>query len=369
MIMKHLKFYIVALLSLVASPGLVHAQDSSVLPPGKVQAFIVVGDVELVAADGTSAPLKRGQTFEEGNIVKAGAGAQALLVFSNGATMKVLQNCQLSVDEFKQAPFDDQAEGTFLRLSKDPSKSTTSLDLRNGTLQGEVKQLNQAAGSTFTVKTPAGSAGVRGTIISMSVVRNAAGQVIGITCNCVVGNMAFTPSSAVTSGTNAAAAGTTQTVTNTNVAVGTGASLVVTLTVDPTTGAITGGGISGTALATATAQAMADAVVETVNQAKADNNIAPQPPPTINVTAAPVVTTTNSNGTTTTSTVVQNTNATLSSPTPDTQTSGTATIAASPVTVVTTTTTTTGTTTTTTVTPPLPPPPTNPSTSSSGGST
>jgi hypothetical protein len=322
-----------ALMLLFVFPRILRAEESAVMSPGKVQAFIVQGDIQLVAKDGTSAPLKRGETFTEGSIVKAGAGAQALLVFSNGATMKVLQNCQLSVDEFKQAPFDEQAEGTFLRLSKDPSKSTTSLDLRNGTLQGEVKQLNQAAGSTFTVKTPAGSAGVRGTIISMSVVRNAAGQVIGITCNCIVGNMAFTPSAVVTSGTNAAAANSTQTVTNTNVAVGAGASLVVSVTVDPNTGVITGGGISGSAMATATTQALADAVVETINQAKADNNIAPQPPPTITVTQAPVATTTTSNGTTTTSTVVQNSNVTLT-PTTETQSSGTVTYSSSPTVIV-----------------------------------
>jgi hypothetical protein len=341
-----------ALLSLVASPGLLHAQGNTAMAPGKVQAFIVAGNVSLVAKDGTTTPLKRGQTFEEGNIVKAGPGSQALLVFSNGATMKVLENCQLSVDQFQQAKFDETAEGTFLRLSKDPSKSTTTLDLRNGTLQGEVKQINAAAGSTFTVNTPAGSAGIRGTIISMSVIRNSQGQVIGISCNCVVGNMAFTPSATVAKGTQAGAANTTQTVTNTTsgVDVGTGASLVVTLTVDPVTGAITGGGISGSAMATATAQAMANAVVETINQAKSDNNIAPQPAPTITVTAAPVATVTSSNGTTTTSTVVQNTSVTIT-PTTTTQASGDASYSSSPpVTVTTTTTSTTGTTTTTTAT-------------------
>jgi hypothetical protein len=285
MIMKHLKFYVMALLSLMTTSGMLHAQGSAAMSPGKVQAFIVQGDVQLIAKDGTAAPLKRGQTFEEGNIVKAGPGSQALLVFSNGATMKVLENCQLSVDEFKQAKFDETAEGTFLRLSKDPSKSTTTLDLRNGTLQGEVKQLNQAAGSKFTVNTPAGSAGIRGTIVSMSVVRNAQGQVVGITCNCIIGNVAFTPSAAVASGTTGGAG--TQTVTNTNVDVGSGATMAVTLTVDPATGIITGGAITGAGLPTATAQVLANALTETVNQAKADNNIAPQPAPTITISQPP----------------------------------------------------------------------------------
>ena len=324
MTMKHLKFYVMALLSLVAAPGLVHAQGNAAMGPGQVQAFIVAGNVTLVAKDGTSTPLKRGQTFTEGNIVKAGPGSQALLVFSNGATMKVLENCQLSVDEFQQAKFDEAAEGTFLRLSKDPSKSTTSLDLRNGGLQGEVKQLNAAAGSTFTVNTPAGSAGIRGTIISMSVIRNTAGQVVGITCNCVVGTMAFTPSAAVASSGGTGAPGTTTTTTTnttSGVSVGTGASLVVQLTVDPTTGAITGGGISGSAMSTATTQALANAVVETINQARSDNNIAAQPAPTITVTQAPVATVTSSNGTTSTAPVTTNANVTIT-PTTTTQAPG-----------------------------------------------
>jgi hypothetical protein len=339
--MKHLKFYVIALLSLIATPGLLQAQAMS---PGKVQAFIVQGDVQLVAKDGTASPLARGQQFEEGSVVKAGPNGMALLVFSNGATMKVLQSCQLSIDKFQQASFDEGAEGTFLRLSKDPSKSTTTLDLRNGTLQGEVKQLNQAAGSTFTVNTPAGSAGIRGTIVSISVVRNAAGQIVGITCNCVTGAVAFTPSTSVGAGTGA---GTTTTANNTNVSnvsVGTGASLVVQLTVDPTTGQITGGAISGSAMATATNQALADALVETINTAKTQAGLAAQPPPVINVTQAPVAT--DSNGTS--APVTQNTAVTLS-PTATTQASGTATYSSSPTVTVNSNNPTTGSSTTTNV--------------------
>jgi hypothetical protein len=296
---------------------------------GKVQAFIVQGDVQLVAKDGTAQPLARGKIFEEGSVVKAGPRGLALLVFSNGATIKVLQNCQLSIDQFQQAAFDEQAEGNFLRLSKDPSKSTTTLDLRNGTLQGEVKQLNQSAGSTFTVNTPAGSAGIRGTIISMTVVRNAAGQIVGIACNCVVGNVAFAPSTSIAAGTGAGTTTTAANVNVSNVSVGQGASLVVQLTVDPTTGVISGGAISGSAMATATAQNLADALEDTVNTAKTQAGLAPQPPPVITVTQAPVAT--NSDGTTTT--VLQNAAVTIT-PTTTTAAPGNVTYSQSPIIVI-----------------------------------
>jgi hypothetical protein len=123
---------------------------------GLLQAFIVAGDVQLIDQDGYAAPLYRGETFTEGNTIKAGPGAQALIVFSNGTTMKVLANCSVKVTQYRQAQFNEQAEGTFLRLSRDPSRSTVVLDLLAGGLQGDVKKLNQEADSTFIINTPKG---------------------------------------------------------------------------------------------------------------------------------------------------------------------------------------------------------------------
>src|SRR5262249_46080033 len=146
-------------------------------------------------------------------------------------------NAQLHIDKFQQAPFDEQKEGSFIRLSRDPSQSDTELDLRNGTLQGEVKQLNTAEKSVFNVKTPAGSAGIRGTIVSLTVVRDAADNVASIIANCATGNMAFTPAVNTTVPT---ANGGIQTITNgsANVDVNSGGTISISLT--PTAG----GGLS-----------------------------------------------------------------------------------------------------------------------------
>jgi hypothetical protein len=180
--MKHLKIYISALLALVAGTGLVRADTPG---KGQVQAMIVQGDVSLLDSSGKSTPLNRGDTFEDGNTVVCGPTGNTLLVFSNGATMKVTANGQMTVHQFDQAAFQSGDTGTYMRLSKDPSKSTTVLDLDNGTLAGQVKTLDVAAGSSFTIDTPAGSAGIRGTIVSFTVQRNAAGQVTGVISNCV----------------------------------------------------------------------------------------------------------------------------------------------------------------------------------------
>jgi len=118
---------------------------------GKVQAMIVVGNVTIVSPDGAVSQLKRGQIFQEGTKIVAAKGGNALLVLSNGATMKVKEGTVMNLIKYRQAPFNEQSEGTFLRLSKDPSRSNVLIELENGSFQGEVKRLNKDAGSTFVV--------------------------------------------------------------------------------------------------------------------------------------------------------------------------------------------------------------------------
>jgi hypothetical protein len=148
---------------------------------GWIQAFIVQGDVKLVNPDGTITPLVRGGLFQEGCLVRTGVKSDGLLVLSNGSTIKIEQNSELKFTEFKQAPFDAAAAGgTFLRLTKDPSKSTTVLDLNYGTIQGDIKDLDADAGSTYTLNVPEqsiGLSGSRGEGFSATVERNSAGQI------------------------------------------------------------------------------------------------------------------------------------------------------------------------------------------------
>jgi len=157
-------FFLMSLLAGCASqpPGAAYSYPADApAAPGKITFYIVTGGVQLRAADGTMHPVKRGEQFAEGNTIIAEKGGNALLVFSNGTTLKVLEGTELAVVKFRQAAFDEKAEGTYLRLSKDPSRSNVLLDLRKGTLQGEVKKLNTEAGSSFVVLTPAGAVDVR----------------------------------------------------------------------------------------------------------------------------------------------------------------------------------------------------------------
>ena len=56
-----------------------------------------------------------------------------------------------------------------MRLTRDPSKSTTLLKLHKGSWQGEVKKLNVAAGSTFIIDTPTGLIDLSKPLTSISV--------------------------------------------------------------------------------------------------------------------------------------------------------------------------------------------------------
>jgi hypothetical protein len=133
------------------------------LPSGKIQALVVVGDVRLADAVGHSQVLRKGQIFQADSTIITGAGAGVTLAFSNGATVRVKENSRLSINKFTQAPYDEAREGTFLRLARNPSHSEVVLAVRRGTVEGEVRSLNQAAGSSFRITTPSqGSQDING---------------------------------------------------------------------------------------------------------------------------------------------------------------------------------------------------------------
>jgi hypothetical protein len=183
--MRYPAFYFAAGLCFLLGPGLLQAQTPApVLKDGQIKAFQTSGDVQLQLADGSKRALNKGEIFGDGTIVITGPDGHTLLVLSNGATLKMDPNAQLEIKTYKQEPFDAKAAGgTFIALTKDPSKSITNLNLINGTVSGEVKALDETAGSTFTVDTPAGSADVSRGDISLSVARDAAGQIVNFTAH------------------------------------------------------------------------------------------------------------------------------------------------------------------------------------------
>ncbi len=246
-------------------------REIAAMPLGQIQVGLIQGDVELVDAKGaTSHALKQGEAFTEGNIVKAMPGASALLVFSNGAVVKIFENSQLAVLCFRQDAFDGKREGSFLGLNKEPSKSITELDVREGTILGQVNRLDFANMSRFSVNTPAGSARADGTVFSATIFRNHAGQVTAVIFNSLYGNAIFHPVDAVTAILETLA---DRAWVALDVNISTGWQMQVNLTVDPVAGTVVGGGASCANIGRNAAIAIISSLYESINAARQLNDL------------------------------------------------------------------------------------------------
>lgn len=133
-----------------------HAQTE----PGQILAARVDGQVLKLAPDGTSVPLNAGDKLNETDIITTGKDSSVVLVFMNGSSVKLAAESRLAIDEFKMDPFAGDIEPS--KLQGEPTVSRTTLNLSYGEMVGDVKKLN--ASSSYSIKTPVGAAGIRGTI-------------------------------------------------------------------------------------------------------------------------------------------------------------------------------------------------------------
>jgi hypothetical protein len=132
---------------------------------GAIKAANVRGDVKKVnLKDKSEVALRNGDTLIQDHAIVSGAGdSSVILVFANGSTVRVGHSSRLEIREFMMDPL--QADiSNVAALTSEPTVSRTDLRLEFGEMVGNVKTLNRAAGSTFSVSTPAGAAGIRGTM-------------------------------------------------------------------------------------------------------------------------------------------------------------------------------------------------------------
>jgi hypothetical protein len=122
----------------------------------------VEGKVELVDVDSEeSQTLEAKEIIREKDGVNVGESSQATLVFSNGATIILDQNSSLVISEFLQNPFDTPFG--IAAQAEEPSVSTMKLELEKGDVICDAKKLRVDEGSSLTINTPVGAAGIRGT--------------------------------------------------------------------------------------------------------------------------------------------------------------------------------------------------------------
>jgi hypothetical protein len=118
----------------------------------------------LIKVGGRESPLKAGDILREGDRIHSTKGSKVFLVFSNGSEITLFQNSSLSIVDLEQEPY--TSKRVYNELEADPSKSQTLLELDYGQLDGHVKKLSNT--SSFNIKTPLGTAAIRGTRFSIS---------------------------------------------------------------------------------------------------------------------------------------------------------------------------------------------------------
>ncbi|HTQ30835.1 MAG TPA: FecR family protein [Opitutaceae bacterium] len=186
--------------------------------PGQIVAQRVTGDVQVVnLADNTAVALQNGDTLKQGSAVRTAKGASAVLVFSNGATVNVGADTEVSIDRFLQDPFSSEVK--VAELKEEPTTSTTRLKLTHGEIVGHVRHLHQDQGSTFEVDTPVGAAGIRGTTFQITYQPQGNGKAF-FSISTAEGTVVFS------------------TVTNQTIPVPEGQQITADVTIDPTTGAV-----------------------------------------------------------------------------------------------------------------------------------
>jgi hypothetical protein len=136
---------------------------------GVIKIARVIGEVFAVdKASGLRSRVSPNSLVNQNQVIETGHNASAVLVFSNGAVVNVKGDSQLEISEFLQNPFGDSFR--IRDALHEPTVSTTRLYLRKGEIISQVKKLNRDAGSSFTVETAVGAAGIRGTAFRISYV-------------------------------------------------------------------------------------------------------------------------------------------------------------------------------------------------------
>ena len=152
-----IRLFLTAVMSAVFAVA-AHAQA---MAPGQIKAAKVEHQVMKLVKGKAPVQLKDGDDLTESDTVTTGKDSSIVLVFMNGSSIKLGPDSELSIDEFKMDPLAAGTQVKMAGIAEEPSSSVTLLNLSHGELVGNVRKLH--TGSAYTVKTPVGAAGIRGT--------------------------------------------------------------------------------------------------------------------------------------------------------------------------------------------------------------
>lgn len=142
------------------TPPAAPAATQNDMRPGQIKVAKVDGAVSMLV-NGTRSDLKVGDFIPQKATIYTAAKSAVILVFSNGSSTNLGEDSQLSIEEFLQDPFAQTMQSA--RVDEEPTTSRTRLKLTKGELTGKVAHLKREQGSVYTIETPVGAAGIRGT--------------------------------------------------------------------------------------------------------------------------------------------------------------------------------------------------------------
>ncbi len=157
-------FVMLGLLLAVVGASCTSAQSTlgvqgGTMRPGLVLVAKVVGTAKVDSA-GVTGSLKVNDSVPPGSLVTTGENSRLVLVFANGASVFLGSNTEIVIEEFSLEPLTRVVR--LSELDEEPTKSHTRIHLYRGELVAKVK-LRKDGASMFTVLTPVGAAGIRGT--------------------------------------------------------------------------------------------------------------------------------------------------------------------------------------------------------------
>jgi hypothetical protein len=159
----------------LAMAALTGAGFGATMESGVVIAVQVKGTVEVIHGKDTSpTPVANNDALSAGDTIETKAASSCVLVLPNGSTVAVRERTRLAIAMAMQERYTDAELVAANNSKREPSKSSTSLDLLIGEIVVQAKKL--LSGSDLSVKTTAGTAKVKGTEFEVAYADDAQGD-------------------------------------------------------------------------------------------------------------------------------------------------------------------------------------------------
>ena len=144
--------------------------------PGNIRAVKVEGTAwQIIAGNDQRERLDEGDFLRQGNTVETASDSRVVLLFENGSTIQLQPKTKFSVEAFMVDPFDTE-KTDFRQLTAEPTRSVTKIGVNDGVITAKIPKLKRS--SSYDIGTPLGTAGIRGTVVTVSVSQTAAKFVV-----------------------------------------------------------------------------------------------------------------------------------------------------------------------------------------------